>query len=99
MILLLYYLRRIEKFYSFLREDPKSNQGSMTPSAAAVRDFNGTNRSDTVSHLQKMSYRGYGSSSGESMLKKTIKYLFIIPGSLVFLFFFPFLYPFWTVWK
>ncbi|XP_032664961.1 ubiquitin carboxyl-terminal hydrolase 36-like isoform X2 [Odontomachus brunneus] len=45
------------------REDSKSNQSSTTPSAAAVRDFNGTNRSDTVSHLQKMSYRGYGNSS------------------------------------
>ncbi|EFN76140.1 ubiquitin carboxyl-terminal hydrolase 36 isoform X2 [Harpegnathos saltator] len=45
------------------KEDLKSNQSTTTPSAAAVRDFNGTNRSDTVSHLQKMSYRGYGSSS------------------------------------
>ncbi|XP_012218375.1 ubiquitin carboxyl-terminal hydrolase 36 [Linepithema humile] len=44
------------------REDVKSNQ-STTPSAAAVRDFNGTNRSDTLSHLQKMSHRGYGNSS------------------------------------
>ena len=41
----------------------KSNQNNTTPSAAAVRDFNGTNRSDTVSHLLKMSHRGYGSSS------------------------------------
>lgn len=37
----------------------------MTPSAAALRDFNGTNRSDTVSHLLKMSHRGYGNSSGQ----------------------------------
>lgn len=51
--------------YVFFREDSKSNQSNTTPSAAAVRDFNGTNRSDTVSHLQKMSYRGYGSSSGK----------------------------------
>ncbi|XP_076248249.1 ubiquitin specific peptidase 36 isoform X2 [Calliopsis andreniformis] len=41
----------------------KNNQSNTTPSAAAVRDFNGTNRSDTVSHLLKMSHRGYGSSS------------------------------------
>ncbi|KAG7189421.1 hypothetical protein KM043_017125 [Ampulex compressa] len=41
----------------------KVNQNSTTPSAAALRDFNGTNRSDTVSHLLKMSHRGYGSSS------------------------------------
>ncbi|KAL6259800.1 hypothetical protein P5V15_009711 [Pogonomyrmex californicus] len=46
------------------REDSKPSQSSMTPSAAAVRDFNGTNRSDcTVSYLLKMSHRGYGSSS------------------------------------
>ncbi|XP_034192188.1 ubiquitin specific peptidase 36 [Osmia lignaria lignaria] len=41
----------------------KVNQNSTTPSVAALRDFNGTNRSDTVSHLLKMSHRGYGSSS------------------------------------
>jgi len=46
------------------REDSKSGQNSTTPNAAAVRDFNGTNRSDTVSYLVKMSHRGYGSSSG-----------------------------------
>ena len=40
-----------------------THQNNTTPSAAAVRDFNGTNRSDTVSHLLKMSHRGYGSSS------------------------------------
>ncbi|XP_071579598.1 ubiquitin carboxyl-terminal hydrolase 36 isoform X2 [Temnothorax nylanderi] len=40
-----------------------SETSNSTPSAAAVRDFNGTNRSDTVSHLLKMSHRGYGSSS------------------------------------
>ncbi|XP_014485886.1 PREDICTED: ubiquitin carboxyl-terminal hydrolase 36 isoform X2 [Dinoponera quadriceps] len=45
------------------KEDLKSYQSTTTPSAAAVRDFNGTNRSDTVSHLHKMSYRGYGSPS------------------------------------
>ncbi|CAL1683122.1 unnamed protein product [Lasius platythorax] len=45
------------------REDAKLNQ-SNTPSAAAVRDFNGTNRSvDTVSYLLKTSHRGYGSTS------------------------------------
>ncbi|EFN62098.1 Ubiquitin carboxyl-terminal hydrolase 42 [Camponotus floridanus] len=44
-------------------EDAKLNQNNTTPSAAAVRDFNGTNRSDTVSHLLKMSHRGYGSTS------------------------------------
>ncbi|XP_060811363.1 ubiquitin carboxyl-terminal hydrolase 36 [Bombus pascuorum] len=41
----------------------KISQNNTTPSAAALRDFNGTNRSDTVSHLLKMSHRGYGSSS------------------------------------
>lgn len=41
----------------------KIGQNNMTPSAAALRDFNGTNRSDTVSHLLKMSHRGYGNSS------------------------------------
>lgn len=41
----------------------KISQNNSTPSAAALRDFNGTNRSDTVSHLLKMSHRGYGSSS------------------------------------
>ncbi|XP_050480458.1 ubiquitin carboxyl-terminal hydrolase 36 [Bombus huntii] len=41
----------------------KISQNNGTPSAAALRDFNGTNRSDTVSHLLKMSHRGYGSSS------------------------------------
>ncbi|XP_024889248.1 ubiquitin carboxyl-terminal hydrolase 36-like isoform X1 [Temnothorax curvispinosus] len=40
-----------------------SETSNSTPSAAAVRNFNGTNRSDTVSHLMKMSHRGYGSSS------------------------------------
>ncbi|KAG8041228.1 hypothetical protein G9C98_002216 [Cotesia typhae] len=47
-------------------ENKKSNHTSnnnSTPSAAAPRNFNGTNRSDTVSHLYKMSHRGYGSSS------------------------------------
>ncbi|XP_017885746.1 ubiquitin carboxyl-terminal hydrolase 36 [Ceratina calcarata] len=33
-----------------------------TPSAAAVRNFNGTNQSDTVSHLLRMSLRRYGNS-------------------------------------
>lgn len=46
------------------REETKVSQSSTTPSAAAVRDFNGTNRSDIVSNLLKMSQRGYGSSSG-----------------------------------
>ncbi|CAK9804220.1 Ubiquitin carboxyl-terminal hydrolase 36 [Anthophora plagiata] len=41
----------------------KVSQNNNTLSAAALRDFNGTNRSDTVSHLLKMSHRGYGSSS------------------------------------
>ncbi|XP_076619386.1 ubiquitin specific peptidase 36 isoform X2 [Colletes latitarsis] len=41
----------------------KSSQNNTTPSAAALRDFNGTNRSETVSHLLKMSHRGYGSSA------------------------------------
>ncbi|EZA49592.1 hypothetical protein DMN91_005674 [Ooceraea biroi] len=48
------------------REDAKSNPtNNMTPSAAAVRDFNGTNRSvpNSVSYLLKLSHRGYGSSS------------------------------------
>ncbi|XP_012538392.2 ubiquitin carboxyl-terminal hydrolase 36 isoform X2 [Monomorium pharaonis] len=45
------------------REDIKASQNGTTPSAAAVRDFNGTNRSDAVSYLLKMSHRGYGSSS------------------------------------
>ncbi|XP_015595201.1 ubiquitin carboxyl-terminal hydrolase 36 isoform X2 [Cephus cinctus] len=40
-----------------------SNHTNITPSAAAPRNFSGTNRSDTVSHLLKMSHRGYGSSS------------------------------------
>ncbi|XP_018317211.1 ubiquitin carboxyl-terminal hydrolase 36 isoform X2 [Mycetomoellerius zeteki] len=48
--------------YTDNREDIKSNH-STTPSAAAVRNFNGTNDSDAVSHLLKMSHRGYGSSS------------------------------------
>lgn len=46
------------------REDTKASQSSTTPSAAAERGFNGTNRSDTVSHLMKLSHHGYGSSSG-----------------------------------
>ncbi|XP_076758873.1 ubiquitin specific peptidase 36 isoform X2 [Xylocopa sonorina] len=41
----------------------KATLNNTTPSAAALRDFNGTNRSDTVSYLLKMSHRGYGSSS------------------------------------
>ncbi|XP_003704791.1 ubiquitin specific peptidase 36 isoform X2 [Megachile rotundata] len=41
----------------------KANQNNTTPSVAALRDFNGTNRSETLSHLLKMSHRGYGSSS------------------------------------
>lgn len=53
-----------KKCYNCSREDIKPSQSGMTPNAAAVRDFNGTNRSDTVSHLLKMSHRGYGSSSG-----------------------------------
>lgn len=44
------------------REDTKASQSGATPNAAAVRDFNGTNRSDTVSHLLKMSHRTYGSA-------------------------------------
>ena len=51
--------------YLCSREDTKSNQNNTTPSAAAVRNFNGTNDSDAVSHLLKMSHRGYGSSSGK----------------------------------
>ncbi|XP_063995854.1 ubiquitin carboxyl-terminal hydrolase 36 [Diachasmimorpha longicaudata] len=43
-------------------ENRKSNHTS-APSAAAPRNFNGTNRSETVSHLLKMSHRGYGSPS------------------------------------
>ncbi|XP_011876463.1 PREDICTED: ubiquitin carboxyl-terminal hydrolase 36-like [Vollenhovia emeryi] len=49
--------------WSYAREDTKASQSGMTPSAAAVRDFNGTNRSETVSFLSKMSHRGYGSSA------------------------------------
>ncbi|XP_018398143.1 PREDICTED: ubiquitin carboxyl-terminal hydrolase 36-like [Cyphomyrmex costatus] len=45
------------------REDTKLHQSGTTPSAAAVRNFNGTNDSDVVPSLSKMSYRGYGSSS------------------------------------
>lgn len=56
----------MNNFFHFYREDVnKVNQNSTTPSVAALRDFNGTNRSDTVSHLLKMSHRGYGSSSGQ----------------------------------
>ncbi|XP_011313285.1 ubiquitin carboxyl-terminal hydrolase 36 [Fopius arisanus] len=44
-------------------ESRKSNHTTSAPSAAAPRSFNGTNRSETVSHLLKMSHRGYGSSS------------------------------------
>lgn len=51
--------------FLFLREDTKLNQNNATLSAADVRDFNGTNRSDTVSHLLKMSNRGYASFSGQ----------------------------------
>ncbi|XP_043274573.1 ubiquitin carboxyl-terminal hydrolase 36 [Venturia canescens] len=40
-----------------------SNTNAQTMSAAAPRNFNGTNRSETVSHLLKMSNRGYGTSS------------------------------------
>ncbi|KAK2584175.1 hypothetical protein KPH14_006604 [Odynerus spinipes] len=40
----------------------KCNQSNTTPSAAALRDFNGTNRSDTVSNLLRMSHRGYGNT-------------------------------------
>lgn len=43
-------------------DSTKCNQSNTTPSAAALRDFNGTNRSDTVSNLLRMSHRGYGSS-------------------------------------
>ncbi|KAL2727692.1 ubiquitin carboxyl-terminal hydrolase 36 isoform X1 [Vespula maculifrons] len=43
-------------------DSTKCSQSNVTPSAAALRDFNGTNRSDTVSNLLKMSHRGYGSS-------------------------------------
>ncbi|XP_034937422.1 ubiquitin carboxyl-terminal hydrolase 36 [Chelonus insularis] len=47
------------------KEEKKFNHinSSSTPSAAAPRNFNGTNRSDTVSQLFKMSHRGYGTSS------------------------------------
>ncbi|XP_031846281.1 ubiquitin specific peptidase 36 isoform X2 [Nomia melanderi] len=41
----------------------KNSHNNGTPSAAALRDFNGTNRSETLSHLLKMSHRGYGSST------------------------------------
>ncbi|XP_012276201.1 ubiquitin carboxyl-terminal hydrolase 36 isoform X1 [Orussus abietinus] len=41
----------------------KLSNHAATLSVAAPRNFNGTNRSDTVSHLLKMSHRGYGSSS------------------------------------
>ncbi|XP_033321302.2 ubiquitin specific peptidase 36 [Megalopta genalis] len=41
----------------------KISHNNTTPSAAALRDFNGTNHSETVSHLLKMSHRGYGSST------------------------------------
>ncbi|XP_015189525.1 PREDICTED: ubiquitin carboxyl-terminal hydrolase 36-like [Polistes dominula] len=44
-------------------DSTKCNQSNTTPSAAALRNFNGTNRSDTVSSLLKMSHRGYGGSS------------------------------------
>ncbi|XP_076280574.1 ubiquitin specific peptidase 36 isoform X1 [Lasioglossum baleicum] len=45
------------------REDSNKSHNNTTPSAAALRDFNGTNHSETVSHLLKMSHRGYGSST------------------------------------
>ncbi|KAK0172824.1 hypothetical protein PV328_006095 [Microctonus aethiopoides] len=47
-------------------ENKKSNHTAHTnsaPSAAAPRNFSGTNRSDTVSQLLKLSHRGYGVSS------------------------------------
>lgn len=50
--------------YDCSREDIKLSQSGATPSVAAMRDFNGTNRSDTVSHLLKLSHRGYSSSVG-----------------------------------
>ncbi|XP_033213289.1 ubiquitin carboxyl-terminal hydrolase 36-like isoform X2 [Belonocnema kinseyi] len=46
------------------KEEPSTKfNHNLTPYAAAVRDFNGTNRSETVSHLMKTSHRGYGSNS------------------------------------
>lgn len=45
------------------REDSGKFSYNSTPNAAAFRDFNGTNRSETVSHLLKTSHRGYGSNS------------------------------------
>lgn len=69
------YLEKNSNIYIYSREDAKLNQ-SNTPSAAAVRDFNGTNRSvDTVSYLLKTSHRGYGSTSGKHVIKcKIIKF-------------------------
>lgn len=57
--------------FLFFREGKSSNQNSNTPapSAAAPRNFNGTNRSETVSHLLKFSHRGYGKSG---QYRKTI---------------------------
>jgi hypothetical protein len=43
----------------------RSNIQSVTPSAAEMRSFNGTNRSDTVSHLQKSSQSAYGNTNGK----------------------------------
>lgn len=56
--------------FNYYRDDTykKSNNkttNSSVPSAAAPRSFNGTNRSETVSHLMKMSNRGYGNPTGQ----------------------------------
>jgi len=60
------YWNNREIIDNYFREDTKLSSNNMTPSAAAVRDFNGTNRSmpNSVSYLLKLSHRGYGSSSG-----------------------------------
>ncbi|XP_058794208.1 ubiquitin carboxyl-terminal hydrolase 36 isoform X3 [Phymastichus coffea] len=39
------------------------NNQAASPNAAEMRSFNGTNRSDTVAQLQKLSHWGYGNSS------------------------------------
>ncbi|XP_003425328.1 ubiquitin carboxyl-terminal hydrolase 36 isoform X1 [Nasonia vitripennis] len=41
----------------------RSNNHSVTPSAAEMRSFNGTNRSETISHLQKSTQWAYGNTS------------------------------------
>lgn len=78
--ILSYFILSFPRFFFFLKiififschfsEDSGKFSYNSTPNAAAFRDFNGTNRSETVSHLLKTSHRGYGSNSGQYMNKK-----------------------------